>query len=158
MYVLSLGLGKYSLYTHIEQKTRVFCGTNSIETVVLKGLISVDVCKDCRVVGESFVLEPVVDFTSVQQLLDSILVQFGPDLNKTEALDWGKDHGLVSSILDPTGNDMADLAQSWDNSLLAESNHWSFITHVGLVCGGFIVLVVSFCIAKECWQCYVWRA
>ena len=52
---------------------------------------------------------------------------------------------------------MADLAQSWDNSLLEESNHWSFITYVGLVCGVFIVLMVSFCLTKECWQCYVRR-
>ena len=75
----------------------------------------------------------------------------------SSALDWGKDRGLVSSIPDSTGNTMADLAQSWDNSLLDESNHWSFLTYVGLVCGGFIVLVVSFCVVKVCWQCYVRR-
>ena len=103
----------------------------------------------------AFVLEPVVDFTSVHQFLDSIPVQFGPDL--TEALDLGKDRGLVSSIPDSTRNTMADLAQSWDNTLLEESNHRSFITYVGLVCGGFKVLVIRFCIIKECWQCYVWR-
>lgn len=89
--------------------------------------------KDFRVVGESFVLEPVVDFTLVQQL------QFGPEQNMTSVLDWGRDQGMVSSIPDSTGHTMADLAQSWNNALLEESNQWSFITYVGLVCGGFIV-------------------
>ena len=64
---------------------------------------------------------------------------------------------MVSVIPDPTGNTMADPAQSWDNSLLEESNHWSFITYVGLICRVFIVLVVSFCLLKECWQCYIRR-
>ena len=155
VYVASLGFGKYSLFTQAEQKARVFCGTSSIKTVSFKGLVAVEVQKDCRMVGESFVLEPVVDFTLVQQLLDSIPVQFGPDQNMTNVLDWGKDQGMVSVIPDPTGNTMADLAQSWDNSLLEESNHWSFITNVGLICGGFIVLVVGFCVTKECWQCYI---
>ena len=135
----------------------MFCGSSSIKTVSFKGLVAVQVRKDCRVVGESFALEPVLDFTSVQQLLDSIPVQFGPEHNMTDVLDWGRDQGMVSSIPDSTGHTMADLAQSWDNSLLEESNHWSFITYVGLVCRGFIVLVVFFCITKECWQCSVRR-
>ena len=155
MYVARLGFGRYSLYTQTEQKARVFCGT--IKTVSFEGLVAVQVRKDCRVVGESFLLEPVVDFTSVQQLPDSIPVQFGPEQNMTKVLDWGKDQGMVSSIPDSTGHTMADLAQSWDNSLLEESNHWSFIIYVGLVCGGFIVLVVFFCVSKDCWQCYVRR-
>ena len=113
--------------------------------------------KDCRVMGELFVLEPVVDFTSVQKLLDSIPMQFGPEQNMTKVLDWGKDQGMVSSIPDSTSHTMADLAQSWDSSLLEESNHLTFITYVGLVCGGSIVLVVFFCVSKECWQCYVRR-
>ena len=37
---------------------------------------------------------------------------------------------MSSLILQET---LADLAQSWDNSLLEESNNWSFITFVGLV-------------------------
>ena len=154
VYVASLGFGRYSLYTQTEQKARVFCGCSSIKTVSFKGLVAVQVRKDCQVVGESFVL---VYFTSVQQLLDTIPVQFGPEHNMTDVLDWGRDQGMVSSIPDSTGHTMADLAQSWDNSLLEESNNWSFITYVGLVCGGFIVLVVFFCITKECWQCYVRR-
>ena len=83
VYVASLGFGRYSLYTQTEQKARVFCGTSSIKTVSFEGLVAVQVWKDCRVVGESFVLEPVVDFTSVQQLLGSIPVQFGPEQNMT---------------------------------------------------------------------------
>ena len=157
VYVASLGFGKYSLYTQTEQKARVFCGSSSIRTVAFQGLVAVQVRKDCRVVGESFVLEPVVDFTSVQQLLDSIPVQFGPDLNMSNALDWGRDQGMVSSIPDSTGHTMEDLAKSWDNSLLEESHQWSFVTYVGMICGGFIALVVSFCLVKECWQCYVRR-
>ena len=62
----------------------------------------------------------MVDFTSVQQLLDSIPVQFCPDINMTSALDWGKDQGMVSSIPDSTGNTMANLAKSLDNSLLGK--------------------------------------
>ena len=64
---------------------------------------------------------------------------------------------MVSSIPNSNGHTMADLAQSWDNSLLEELNQWSFMTYVGMVCGWFTVLVVSFCIIKECWQCYVRR-
>ena len=127
----------------------MFCGKSSLKTVSFKGLVAIEVRKDCIVVGERFVLEPVMDFTSVQQLLDSIPVQIGPDQNMTDILDWGKDQGLVSVIPDPTGNTMADLAQTWDNSLLEESNHRSFITYVGLICGGFIILVVSFCLLKD---------
>ena len=153
VYVASLGFGKYSLYTQAEQKARVFCGSSSTKLASFKGLVAVEVRKDCRVVGESFVLEPVEDFTSVQQHLDSIPVQFGPDQNMTNILD----QGMVSVIPDPTGNTMADLAQSWDNSLLEESNHWLFITYVGIICRGFMVLVASFPLLKECWQCYLRR-
>ena len=87
VYVASLGFGRYSLYTQTEQKARVFCGSSSIKTVSFRDLVAVQVRKDCRVVGESFVLEPVVDFTSVQQLLDSIPVQFGPEYNMSGVLD-----------------------------------------------------------------------
>ena len=52
---------------------------------------------------------------------------------------------------------MPDLANSWDNTLLDESYHWSFMTYIGLGCGGFIVFMVSFCLIKECWECYVRR-
>ena len=91
VYVASPGFEKHSLYTQAEQKARVFCGSSSIKIVSFKGLVAVEVQKDCRVVEESFVLELVVDFTSVQQLLDSVPVQFGPDQNMTDILDWGKD-------------------------------------------------------------------
>ena len=43
--------------------------------------MKIEVRKDCRVVGESFILEPVVDFESVQQVLDSIPVTFDIDQN-----------------------------------------------------------------------------
>ena len=70
VYVSSLGFGKYSVYSHNASKARVFCGTHSIGPIKIPGLAMVTVRKDCRVVGESFILEPVVDFDSVQQVLD----------------------------------------------------------------------------------------
>ena len=61
--------------------------------------MKIEVRKDCRVVGESFILvpvvgesfilEPVVDFESVQQVLDSIPVTFDTDQNFTVALEEG---------------------------------------------------------------------
>ena len=72
VYVSSLGFGRYSVYTQNTTKARAFCGTHSIDPITLTGLVNVEVRKDCRVVGESFILEPVVDFESVQQVLDSI--------------------------------------------------------------------------------------
>ena len=50
---------KYSVYSRNETKARVFC---SIDPVTISGLAMLTVGKDCRVVGESFILEPVVDF------------------------------------------------------------------------------------------------
>lgn len=100
VYISSLGFGRYSLYTRNATKARVFCGSHSTDPISLTGLAKVEVRKDCRVVGESFILEPVVDFESVQQVLDSIRVTFGPDQNFTVALDWGKEQGLITSLLD----------------------------------------------------------
>ena len=87
-YVSGLGFGKYSVYSHNATKAGVLCGTHSIDPITISGLATVTVRKDCRVVGESFILEPVVDFESVQQVLDSIPVTFGTDQNFTSALDW----------------------------------------------------------------------
>ena len=68
VYIASLGFRKYSLYTQAEQKARVLCGSNSIKTVSFKGLVAVEVRKDCRVVGESFVLEPQFSNYSIPSL------------------------------------------------------------------------------------------
>ena len=69
------------MYTQNTTKARVFCGAHSIDPITITGLVTVVVRKDCKVVGESFILEPVVDFESVQQVLDSIPVTFGTDQN-----------------------------------------------------------------------------
>ena len=87
VYISSLSFGKYRVYTQNTTKARVFCGTRSIDPITITGLVTVEVRKDCRVVGESFILEPVVDFKSVQQVLDYIPVTFGTDQNFTSALD-----------------------------------------------------------------------
>ena len=107
-----------------------------------------EVRKDCRVVGESFILEPVVDFESVQQVPDSIPVTFGMDQNVTSALDWGKETGLGSSLPDESGQNMNEIASSWSNEKLKVEREWSLITYNNY--GTFICC----CLGKECWHCY----
>ena len=118
VYFSSLGFGKYSVYTQNTTKARVICGTHSIDPTTITGLVTVVVRKDCRVVDESFILEPVVDFESVQQVLDLIPVTFGTDQNFTSAQDWGKETGLVSSLPDELGQTMNKIASSWNNDKL----------------------------------------
>ena len=102
-------------------------GTHSIDPITLTGLVTVEVRKDCRVVGESFILEPVVDFESVQQVLDSILVTLGTDQNFTSALNWGKETGLVSALPDELGQTMNKIASSWNKDKLKVEHEWSII-------------------------------
>ena len=120
--------GKYIAYTQNTTKARVFCGTHSIDPITLTGLVTVEVRKDFRVVGKSFILEPVVDLESVQQVLDSIPVTFGADQNFTSALNWGKETGLVSSFPDESGQTMKEIASSWSNDKLKVEREWSLIT------------------------------
>ena len=47
------------MYTQNTTKARVFCGAHSIDPITITGLVTVVVRKDCKVVGESFILEPV---------------------------------------------------------------------------------------------------
>ena len=154
VYVASLGFGKYSVYTRNETKARVFCGTHSIDPIKLVGLMTVTVRKDCRVVGDSFILEPVVDFESVQQVLDSIPVTFSEDQNFTSALDWGKEVGLVSALPDDSGQTMNDIASSWNNDKLEVNREWSIITYIGLAIGVLAGTFICCCVTKECWHCY----
>ena len=154
VYVASLGFGKYSVYSRNETKARVFCGTHSIDPVTISGLAMLTVRKDCRVVGESFILEPVVDFESVQQVLDSIPVTFGSDQNFTSALDWGKETGMITSLPDETGQTMNDIASSWNNDKLKVTREWSIITYIGIAIGVLAGTFVCCCMGKECWHCY----
>ena len=121
MYVSGLGFGKYSVYTRNTTKARVFCGWHYIDPITLTDLVTVEVRKDCRVAGESFILELVVDFELVQQVLDSIPVTFGADQNFTSAFNWGKETGLVSSLPDKSGQTMNEIASSWSNDKLKVS-------------------------------------
>ena len=88
-----------------------------------------EVRKDCRVVGEVFILEPVVDFESVQQVLDSIPVTFGSDQNFTTTLDWGKTRGLITSLPDDSGQN--DMASSWSHDKLEVAREWFIIAYIG---------------------------
>ena len=132
----------------------MFCGSHSVDPITLTGLVTVEVRKDCRVVGESFILEPVVDFESVQQVLDSIPVTFGADQNFTSALNWGKDTGLVSSLPDESGQTMNEIASSWSNDKLKVEREWSLITYIGLAVEVLAGTFICCCLGKECWHCY----
>ena len=123
------------MYTQNATKARVFCGTHSIDPITITGLATVVVRKDCRVVGESFILELVEYFESVQQVLDSIPVTIGTDQNFTSALDWGKETGLVSSLPDESGQTMNEIASSWNNDKLKVNRECSIITYIGLAIG-----------------------
>ena len=107
--------------------------------------------------GESFILEPVVDFESVQQVLDSIPVTFGTDQNFTSALDWGKETGMVSSLPDESGQTMNEIASSWNNDKLKVNREWSIITYIGLAIGVLAGTFICCCVGKECWHCYQQR-
>ena len=154
VYVASLGFGKYSVNSRNETKARVIGGTHSIDPVTFSGLAMVTGRKDCRVVGEYNILEPVVDFESVQQVLDSIPVTFGSDQNFTSALDWGKETGMVTSLPDETGQTMNDIASSWNNDKRKATREWSIITYIGIVIGVLAGTFVCCCVEKECWHCY----
>ena len=63
VYVESLGFGEYSFYSESPVTARVLCGDVAKETVKLDGLKKVKVRRDCRLIVEEFILEPVVDYT-----------------------------------------------------------------------------------------------
>ena len=154
VYVANLGFGKYSVYSKDEIKVRVFCSSNSVEALSLTGLSQVEIRKDCRVVGEMFVLEPVVDFQSTNLVLDSIPVTFEKDQNFTSAMEWGRRVGLLSDMPDSTGETMADVAKSWDSTLLVEQKHTSLVTMLIYSAIAVVSALALTCFFKECWGCY----
>ncbi len=154
VHVASLGFGAYSVYSKNEVKARVLCGEDSINQLAIKGLMKLKIRKDCRVVGDQFVLEPMVDFTSLSQVMDEVPIVFAPDQNFTLAIDWGAENGIIKTVKGPGGATMADVARSWDDSLLDESEKWTFAMWVGVA---FAILVAVLCIccgSKECYNVY----
>ncbi len=154
VYISSLGFGVYSLYTKERVKARVLCGDYSIAPMVLEGLNKVTVRKDCRVVGEDFILEPLVDYSSLDHVLDEIPIMFAPDQNFTEAINWGSENGKIPKMQGPGGATMLEIAKAWDNTVLDESTRWGFMVYVGIGFAVVLGIMACCCGTKEIYHCY----
>ena len=147
VYVESLGFGEYSFYSESPVTARVLCGDVAKESVKLAGLKRVT---DCRLIGEEFILEPVVTSKS----LDSVPLTFESYQNLSLVVDWGKERGLLNSREEEDGQTMADIAKQWDITELEETKDYTFMQYVGIAFGALVGTLITFCVARECLGCY----
>ena len=154
VYVESLGFGDYSFYSESSVTARVLCGYVAKETVKLEGLKKVSVRRDCRLIGEEFILEPVVDYTVASKSLDSVPLTFASDQNLSLVVDWGKERGLLNSRQEEDGQTMADIAKQWDLTELEEVKDYTFMQYVGIAFGVLVGTLLTFRVARECLGCY----
>ena len=154
VYVESLGFGEYSFYSEYPVTARVLCGDVAKDSVKLAGLKRVTVRRDCRLIGEEFILEPVVDYTVTSKSLDSVPLTFESDQNLSLVVDWGKERGLLNSREEEDGQTMADIAKQWDITELEETKDYTFMQYVGIAFGALVGTLLTFCVARECLGCY----
>ena len=114
----------------------------------MAGLKRVTVSRDCRLIGEEFILEPVVDYTVTSKSLDSVPLTFESDQNLSLVEDWGKERGLLNSREEEDGETMADIAKQWNITKLEETKDYTFMQYVGIAFGALVGTLFTFCVAR----------
>ena len=147
IYITVLGYGQYSFYSRKPVLGRLLCGDVNNGTVTLVGLKSVELRMDCRIEGTDFKMVPSIDLRDESPDVDSVPILFGTNL--THVVDWGSDHGLLSSAVDGVQLTIGEVAKHWNMTMLKDHKHFNAMNFVYGFCILIISVLFSYCCVKE---------